>query len=62
MTNILIEVSKTKAVLKDDCKTRAVALDNESILTAPDWNECYDVAYEKLGNAAPLAREASVEH
>jgi len=48
-----------KAMLKNDCKIKAVAWDNESVLTAPDWKVCYDSAYEKLGIAAPLAGEPS---
>jgi len=44
-----------KAILKNDCKIKVVAWDNESVLTAPDWNVCYDIAYDKLDMVPPLA-------
>jgi FMN phosphatase YigB (HAD superfamily) len=54
-----MEVSKMKATLKNECVIKAVAWDNESVLTTPDWKVCYDIAYEKLSIAAPLAGDPS---
>lgn len=36
-------------MLKKDCEIEAIAWDNESVLTSPDWRLCYDKAYELLG-------------
>lgn len=48
-----------KTILKNQCKIRAIAWDNEGVLTAPNWNDCYDSAYEELGIVAPLAADSS---
>jgi FMN phosphatase YigB (HAD superfamily) len=48
-----------KAELTNNCKIKAVVWDNESVLTAPDWNVCYNIAYELLGITPPLAGDQS---
>jgi FMN phosphatase YigB (HAD superfamily) len=50
---------KMKAKLKNLCTMKALAWDIESVLAAPDWNVCYDNAYERLGINAPLAGDPS---
>lgn len=37
------------------CPIKCIIWDNESVLAAPDWNVCYDVAYQTLGQHPPLA-------
>jgi hypothetical protein len=46
-------------MLDNDCKIRGIVWDNEGVLTDPDWNVCYDIAYRSLGIAAPLAGDPS---
>ena len=46
-----------KVKLKKDCKIKAIVWDNKSVLTVPDWNLCYDLAYDKLGIDPPLAED-----
>lgn len=48
-----------KTTLTKTCEVKALVWDNESVLVAPDWKRCYDIAYEKLGIKAPLAGDPS---
>jgi len=51
-----------QTILRNDCKVKAIVWDNESVLTAPDSNVCYDIAYDKIGIASPLAGDPHEEN
>ena len=48
-----------KTYLEKSCVIKAIAWDNESVLTSPSWARCYDLAYDNLGLNPPLADDPS---
>lgn len=48
-----------KAELTNKCQIKALVWDNESVLTNPDWNACYDRAYSQLRVTPPQAGHPS---